>query len=56
MKGNYHKKITRYSGYARGDLWVFCGKTRKMIKTNEHRRYRRHRKKTMMKDLEITDP
>jgi hypothetical protein len=56
MKGNFYKKITRYYGYGRADLW-WCGrKTRKIIKTNDARRYRRFRKKDMLKDLNSTDP
>lgn len=51
MKGNFYKKITRYYGYARCDLWCFRGKTRKIIKTNDARRYRRYRKTTMLKDM-----
>ena len=58
MKGNFYKKITRYYGYARAELWCFGGKSkvRKIIKTNDSRRYRRYRKNTMLKDLESTGP
>lgn len=56
MKKSFYKRITRYWGYARGDLWDFNGKTRKIIKRNDARRYRRYRRDTMRKDLEFTDP
>ena len=58
MKGNFYKKITRYYGIARGELWCFGGKSkvRKKIKTNDSRRYRRYRKNNTRKDLDSADP
>ena len=51
MKGNYYKKITRFYGYARGDLWDYnrCrrgkSKVRRLIKNSEHKRYRQFNKR-----------
>ena len=45
MKKADYKKITRYSGWAKADLWEFGPKTRKKIKTNDSRRYRRHNRR-----------
>ena len=60
VKGNYHKKITRFSGFARGDLWDYnrCrkgkSKVRRMIKVSEHRRYRQLNKRLI--EAYLTEP
>ena len=46
MKGNFYKKTTVFSGYARGDILDICTpKTKRKVKRIENKGYRRHNKK-----------
>ena len=53
VKGCWYKKITRFYGWTRCELWSCGGKSkvRKLIKTNDARRYRRFTKRELKKDV-----